>query len=125
LEESDPDVHRVPCDSVRPLQNELGSRLPGSGILACSREKNPRGHNEGQADCHDESANDGADRPVDRSSRRGHQVLKPQAQKNEAEENEGCWKPDPCAALTWIGLTHVPEWPPLPLRPLGKLELPD
>jgi hypothetical protein len=41
-----------------------------------------------------------ADRPVDRSSRRRYHVLKIDAKKKAAAENEEWWKPDLCAALT-------------------------
>src|ERR1700687_4873232 len=107
LDESDSEIHGIPRDAIRPFQNELRSGLPRNGALACTLEKNARRSSEAQADYKNDNATNGADRPVDRSSRRLYEVLKSHAQKNPAQENEGGWKPDLCAALTRVGLRHA------------------
>src|SRR5712692_1214744 len=100
LEESDSEIHGIPCDAVGPSQNELGRGPTRSGVLAGELEKNARRSNEAQPGYENQNATYGTDRPVDRNSRRRDNILKSHAQENAAKENQGGWKADSGAALT-------------------------
>src|ERR1700682_2150923 len=76
LKEGDSEIHGIPCEAVRAFHDELGRRLPGSGILACAHEKNAGRGDEAQADHENKNTSRDAARPVDRYWRRRYSVLK-------------------------------------------------
>src|SRR5579862_214724 len=107
FEQSDSEVHGIPCEAVGSLQDELGRRLPRHGILACAAEKNARRSDEAKAGHENENATNGTARPTHWNRCRRHNVLKGHAQKNAAKENEWRRKPDLGAPCDRGGSSHA------------------
>src|SRR5260370_1409670 len=85
---SNPHIHRVASEAIRPLQNQLWRGLPGNRVLACALEQNARPGNKAHAAGENENGCREA-KPPGKHERQWHSLtLNNRSQNNRPQKNQ-------------------------------------